>query len=113
MPQQFQQHFVSLLLLTNLLAIIPVSYTLSALWPAAHYANGFIGEPLVDSSDFEKIEAFPPVIGGQQKRSNSLPSLALFEITPLSGNRERRAPFKTEEDRWMQAMDNLRKPRFG
>nr|CAD2171727.1 unnamed protein product [Meloidogyne enterolobii] len=109
MPQQFQLHFVSLLLLTNLFATIPVSYTLSALWPAAHYANGFIGEPLVDSSDFEKIQAFPPVIGGQ----HSLPSLALFEITPLSGNRERRAPFKTEEDRWMQAMDNLRKPRFG
>uniref|UniRef100_A0A1I8C0P0 Uncharacterized protein n=1 Tax=Meloidogyne hapla TaxID=6305 RepID=A0A1I8C0P0_MELHA len=112
MPQQNQQHFLNLLLLTSLLAIIPVSYTLSALWPAAHYANGFIGEPLVDSSDFEKNEAFPPIFGGQQKRSNgiALPGLALFEVTPLSGNRERRAPFKTEEDRWMQAMDNLRKP---
>ena len=58
MAQLIQQHYSNLLLLSLLLAIIPFSYTLSALWPAAHYANGFIGEPLVDSSDFESKREF-------------------------------------------------------
>ncbi|KAF7640494.1 hypothetical protein Mgra_00000317 [Meloidogyne graminicola] len=112
MKLQLKQHFSSLLLFSILLNLVEISLTISALWPAAHYANGFIGEPLVDSSDFEKTEAFPPIFGGQHKRANgaAIP-LTLIELTPVSGIRERRAPFKTEEDRWMQAMDNLRKPR--
>jgi hypothetical protein len=49
---------------------------------------------------------------GQQKRAaGGLVGFDYIDIPALAGAKERRAPFSAEEDRWMKAMDNLRKPR--
>lgn len=98
-----------LALLFLCVAMPALAHGLSALWPAARYAGGFMGEPMVD--DYEKREAFPALVLGQ-KRSLLAPA-DWIPLEQQAGPKERRAPFSAEEDRWMKAMDNLRKPRFG
>lgn len=100
------------------------------MWPAARYAGGFVGEPA--DSDFEsrenkgeswiywlinlcaEREAFPALfMSNQQIKRAAVPEWSLdVPVVALAGAKERRAPFSAEEDRWMKAMDNLRKPRY-